>query len=120
VAQKRLEGLAAEGRVSPEVLALMRAHHEYRSGRLPNVTADGSDIAAVAAEIRSELIAAEREFIYRLLQTGQITDEARRRIERELDLDAAGIASTQKNGGVEPPLLGPPTKFVFLGGPSPN
>jgi CPA1 family monovalent cation:H+ antiporter len=103
VAQKRLERLAAEGKASPEVLALMRAHHEYRSGRLPNATADGSDLAAVAAGIRSELIAAEREFIYRLLQTGQITDEARRRIERELDLEEAGIASTQ-NGGVEPPL----------------
>src|SRR5215471_12128152 len=103
VAQKRLERLAAEGKASPEVLALMRAHHEYRSGRLPNVTADGSDLSAVAAGIRSELIAAEREFIYGLLQTGQITDEARRRIERELDLEEAGIASTQ-NGGVEPPL----------------
>src|SRR6516164_5323846 len=63
VAQKRLERLAAEGKASPEVLALMRAHHEYRSGRLPNVTADGSDLSAVAAGIRSELIAAEREFI---------------------------------------------------------
>ena len=103
VAQKRLERLAAEGKASPEVLTLMRAHHEYRSGRLPNVTADGSDLSAVAAGIRSELIAAEREFIYGLLQTGQITDEARRRIERELDLEEAGIASTQ-NGGVEPPL----------------
>ena len=41
--------------------------------------ADGDDAAAVAADLRMELIAAEREFIYRLLQEGQITDEARRR-----------------------------------------
>src|SRR6266566_4155040 len=33
----------------------------------------------------------EREYIFRLLQNGQITDEARRRIERELDLEEAGI-----------------------------
>jgi monovalent cation/hydrogen antiporter len=57
----------------------------------------------VAADPRSELIAIEREYIYRLLQDGQITDEARRRIERELDLEEAGIAC-KKEGGVDPPL----------------
>jgi len=49
------------------------------------------------------LIAAEREYIFRLLRDGQITDEARRRIERELDLEEAGIAS-KNEGGVDPPL----------------
>jgi CPA1 family monovalent cation:H+ antiporter len=49
------------------------------------------------------LIAVEREFIYRLLQEGRITDEARRRMERELDLEEASIAC-KKEGGVEPPL----------------
>jgi CPA1 family monovalent cation:H+ antiporter len=46
---------------------------------------------------------AEREYIYRLLREGKITDEARRRIERELDLEEASIAC-KKEGGVEPPL----------------
>jgi hypothetical protein len=41
------------------------------------------------------LIAAEREYIYRLLQNGQITDEARRRVERELDLEEAEIVDLQ-------------------------
>ena len=45
-----------------------------------------------ATELRAELIAAEREYIYRLLRDGKITDEARRRIERELDLEEASIA----------------------------
>jgi monovalent cation/hydrogen antiporter len=103
VAQKRLETLAAEGKASPEVLAIMRAHDQYRSGRLPNVKADGSDLAALAADVRSELIAAEREFIYQLLQNGEITDEARRRIERELDLEEAGIVRNRVDD-VEPPL----------------
>jgi CPA1 family monovalent cation:H+ antiporter len=49
------------------------------------------------------LIAAEREYIFQLLRDGQITDEARRRIERELDLEEAGIAS-KKAGGADPPL----------------
>jgi monovalent cation/hydrogen antiporter len=103
VAQARLEGLVADGKVSPEVMAILRARHDYRSGRLPNVAPDGFDAASVAADIRSDLIAAEREFIYELLQNGQITDEARRRIERELDLEEASIAC-KKEGGVEPPL----------------
>jgi hypothetical protein len=81
----------------------LRARHEYRAGRLPQTTPDGIDAAALAADLRMELIVAEREFIYRLLQDGQITDEARRRIERELDLEEAGIAC-KKEGGAEPPL----------------
>jgi len=84
-------------------LAVLRARHDDRSGRLPRETSDGIDVALVAAELRSELIAAEREFIYQLLRDGRITDEARRRIERELDLEEAGIAC-KKEGGVEPPL----------------
>jgi CPA1 family monovalent cation:H+ antiporter len=103
VAQSRLEQMAAEGRISPEALAILRAQHEYRSGRLPRAASDGLDVALVAAELRSELITAEREFIYQLLREGRITDEARRRIERELDLEEAGIAC-KKEGGVEPPL----------------
>jgi CPA1 family monovalent cation:H+ antiporter len=101
VAQSRLEKLAAEGGIAPEVLAIMRARHAYRLERLPKDMAD--EAAAVAADLKVDLIAAEREYIYRLLQDGQITDEARRRIERELDLEEAAIAC-KREGGVEPPL----------------
>jgi monovalent cation/hydrogen antiporter len=103
VAQSRLERLAADGDLSADVLAILRARHEYRAGRLPRTMPDGADAAAAAADLRAELIVAEREYIYRLLQDGQITDEARRRIERELDLEEASIAC-KKEGGVEPPL----------------
>jgi CPA1 family monovalent cation:H+ antiporter len=72
-------------------------------GRLPRSPSDGFETASAAAELRSHLIAAEREFIYRLLREGKITDEARRRIERELDLEEAAIACKEE-GGVEPPL----------------
>jgi NhaP-type Na+/H+ or K+/H+ antiporter len=91
VAQSRLEQLAADRRISPEVLAILRSRHDYRAVRLPDPTSNELEAALAAAELRSELIAAEREYIYRLLQDGQITDEARRRIERELDLEEAGI-----------------------------
>jgi monovalent cation/hydrogen antiporter len=103
VAQNHLEKVAADGKISAEALAILRARHDYRTGRLSEHSADGGDAAALAAELRMELIAAEREYIYRLLQEGQITDEARRRIERELDLEEASIAC-KKEGGFEPPL----------------
>jgi monovalent cation/hydrogen antiporter len=101
--QSRLERLAEQGRVAPEVLAILRARHHDRLGRLPRSGSDGFETAAAVAEVRSELIAVEREYIYQLLRDGRITDEGRRRIERELDLEEAGIAC-RKEGGVEPPL----------------
>ena len=101
VVQNRLDQLAGEGRILPEVLAILRARHDYRVGQLPRNTSDGVETAA-AADVRSGLIAAERNYIYQL-RDGKITDEARRRIERELDLEEAGMAC-KKEGGVDPPL----------------
>ena len=82
---------------------MLRARHDYRSRRLLTPEPDRSDAASAAADVRSDLIALERQYIYQLLRDGQITDEARRRIERELDLEEAGIAC-KKEGGGEPPL----------------
>ena len=103
VAQKRLEQLAAGGDLSPEVVANLRARHAYRTAHLRGYKSDDHAAATAAADLRVELIVAEREYIYRLLQEGRITDEARRRIERELDLEEASIAC-RREGGVEPPL----------------
>jgi CPA1 family monovalent cation:H+ antiporter len=41
------------------------------------------------------LIAAERKFIHDLLREGRITDETRRRIELDLDLEEASLANHQ-------------------------
>jgi monovalent cation/hydrogen antiporter len=103
LAQTRLEELAADNRIPSEALAILRARHDYRFGGLPKAELSEDDAASAAANVRSDLIALEREYIYQLLRDGQITDEARRRIERELDLEEASIASKEE-GGVEPPL----------------
>jgi len=102
LAQTRLEELAVTKEIAPEVLAVLRARHDDRFGRLPKAALDTFN-AAAAADVRADLIALEREYIYQLLRDGRITDEARRRIERELDLEEAAIAR-EKEGGVEPPL----------------
>src|SRR5262245_1309485 len=98
VVQNRLDQLAGDGRIAPEVLAILRARHDDRAGRLSRCTSDGIETASAAADVRAELIAAEREYIYQLLRDGKITDEARRRIERELDLEEASIASKKEEG----------------------
>jgi monovalent cation/hydrogen antiporter len=101
-AQTRLQELAATGAITPEVMAILRARHHYRHGRFPRSSSEGAEAAAAAANIRIELIGAERDYIYRLLQEGQITDEARRRLERDLDLEEASIALNREES------LGPP------------
>jgi CPA1 family monovalent cation:H+ antiporter len=53
----------------------------------------------LSASVKKELIDAEREFIFQLLRDGKITDEARRRIEYELDLEEASVANRAKDGG---------------------
>ena len=84
------------------MLAILRARHDHRAGQLPKDT-DGKEAVAAALALRAELIDAEREYIYRLLQDGQITDEARRRIERELDLEEAAITLKREDED-DPPL----------------
>ncbi len=102
VTESRVKQLAADGEVSAEVLAILRANHADRAGQVP-ADSDGREAVGAAAELRAELIAAEREYIYRLLQQGRITDEARRRIERELDLEEASLAF-KRESEADPPL----------------
>jgi CPA1 family monovalent cation:H+ antiporter len=103
IAQSRLDQRAAEGQIAPEVLEQLRVRQTHRAGPLPGNRPNRFEAASVAAEIRAELITAEREHIHQLLRDGRITDEARRRIERELDLEEASL-SCKKEGGVELPL----------------
>jgi hypothetical protein len=50
-------------------------------------------LVATRAKLTRELISAERKFIHGLLRDGRITDEIRRRIERDLDLEEASLAN---------------------------
>jgi monovalent cation/hydrogen antiporter len=102
VAQGALARLADDGDTAPEVLGLLQARYDHRAVQLPK-DAGGRAAVAAALALRAELISAERDYIYRLLQQGQITDEARRRIELELDLEEASIALKRLNEE-DPPL----------------
>ncbi len=105
VAKLRLDELAAGNDIPEPVLSHLQTRHDYRASRLhhPSGEADGTGMAALGPGLRSELIETERKYIFGLLQEGRITDEFRRRMERELDLEEASVAC-QKEGGIEPPL----------------
>jgi monovalent cation/hydrogen antiporter len=72
------------------VASLRRLHQDRRTALL--ATADPSvtvSPVAQASALEARLIVAERRRIAEIYQHGQMTDEARRRVERELDLEDA-------------------------------
>ncbi len=95
-ALKSLDAITDDRELSDEVVKLLRARHEVRSNQLPDVLdPDAHDISAAGTALTRELIAAERKFIHVLLRDGKITDESRRRIERDLDLEEASLSNRE-------------------------
>jgi CPA1 family monovalent cation:H+ antiporter len=97
--EKRLEKFIQERELPDEVIALLRTRNQSRRQILPSNMADGLDHMRQSAALKKELIDAERDFIYQALRDGKITDEARRRIEYELDLEEASVANRGRDGG---------------------
>ncbi len=56
---------------------------------------DAHDVSVTGASLTRELIASERKFVHALLRDGKITDETRRRIERDLDLEEASLSNRE-------------------------
>jgi CPA1 family monovalent cation:H+ antiporter len=101
VAQRQVEQSARARGLPEEVHERLHAHGEIRRRQYPPSGEDGSNLSGLAARLRTEQIAAEREHLYKLFREGKLNDESRRRIERELDLEESSIAC---KGGQEPPL----------------
>jgi Na+/H+ antiporter len=97
--RKRLEKLIKKHGLSDDAIEHLRTRNQSRAQVLPTNLTEGLDHMRQTAKIKAELIEAERDFIYQLLRDGKITDEARRRIEYELDLEEAGVANRGKDGG---------------------
>jgi CPA1 family monovalent cation:H+ antiporter len=95
-ALKSLDALTETKDLSGEVVSLLRARHEIRANQLPDSLDPGRhDVSTSGTVLTRELIAVERRFIHALLREGQITDETRRRIERDLDLEEASLANRE-------------------------
>jgi CPA1 family monovalent cation:H+ antiporter len=96
---KQLDKFIAERNLSEEVAEHLRTRNRSRKQVLPKDLADALKQTRHTAGVKKELIDAEREFIFHLLRDGKITDEARRRIEYELDLEEASVANRAADGG---------------------
>jgi CPA1 family monovalent cation:H+ antiporter len=95
-ALRSLEAATDDRQLSDEVVRLLRARHETRASQLPDsLDPDAVDVSATGAELTRELISEERKFIHVLLRDGRITDEVRRRLERDLDLEEASLANRE-------------------------
>jgi len=95
-ALKSLDAIIENRELSGEVVKLLRARQEIRSIQLPlSLDPDKCDVPLAGADLTRELIASERKLIHALLRDGRITDEARRRIERDLDLEEASLANRE-------------------------
>jgi CPA1 family monovalent cation:H+ antiporter len=94
--RKRLDKLAAERNLSTEVIAFLNARHDQRARLIPVDLDDGLVSMRSSNNLRLELIAAERDFVYQQLREGKITDESRRRLERDLDLEEAAILARRE------------------------
>ena len=93
-----LDAMTDDRELSEEVIKLLRMRHETRSNQLPEALdpdPDTPDVTAVGIDLTRELIGIERQFIHALLRDGKITDETRRHIERDLDLEEASLANRE-------------------------
>ena len=96
---QRLEKFAADSNLPRDAIEHLRTRHMHRLGQLPLDFADGLEQRRTTARLKKELIDIERDYIYELLRDGKITDEARRRIEYELDLEEASLANRRETYG---------------------
>jgi len=95
-ALERIDELLAQQQLLPEVADRFRAGH---LDRLRHVEKRGDESEALHAQVERHdeveflLIQAERDRINELYRAGKLKDEARRRIERELDLRHAHLTN---------------------------
>jgi monovalent cation/hydrogen antiporter len=94
--RSHLERIASERNLSPEVLEFLNARHDHRERLIPDDLDGGLKAMREGNDLRQELIEAERNFLYELLREGKITDESRRRLERDLDLEEAAILARRE------------------------
>ena len=103
-AGRRLDILAATADVPPDIIARLRTHHRQRIEqiRLRSCDTDEQRRHIIQGdEFELQLIAAERDLINERYREGALKDETRRRLEHELDLRDAQLASVRNedNGG---------------------
>jgi hypothetical protein len=97
-AAHRLDALAADPDVPADIISRLRAHQRFRREQV-NMRNCGTDEqrkrVAQGDDFELQLIAAERDLINGKYRGGSLKDETRRRLEHELDLREAQLASVR-------------------------
>jgi len=95
----RLDSLEA-AQSSPETVSALRRRSEDRRAYFVAACQDiqAGDVSNAAAALQLQFVNAERTSIADLYYRGEISDEARRRIERELDLEDSRIRHAAESG----------------------
>jgi monovalent cation/hydrogen antiporter len=71
--------------IADEIVQQLNARHEHRRRQLPDPDKEvEAGLFVLSGSMHRELIAEERRFLHTMLREGKITDETRRRIERDL------------------------------------
>ncbi|UJR86693.1 Na+/H+ antiporter [Sandaracinus amylolyticus] len=86
-ARRKLETIAGERHIEADALEFVRGRHDQRARLIPSDLGEGLNVKRLGAALRIEAIEEERRAIRELLREGKLTDDARRRLERELDLE---------------------------------
>jgi CPA1 family monovalent cation:H+ antiporter len=97
-ALERLDHLAHEEKLPDDIVHPLRAAFRERLRHVENSTAGDESHrrqTELYDEIETKLLAAERQRVNDLYRDGKLVDEARRRIERELDLREAQLANRE-------------------------
>jgi CPA1 family monovalent cation:H+ antiporter len=92
-ATERLVQLTAERQLSEEIVQPLRAQQRDRLKQFELRSEGHRKVPELHDDIELLLIAAERQRINQLFSSGKLNDDARRRIERELDLREAHLAN---------------------------
>jgi CPA1 family monovalent cation:H+ antiporter len=99
-AVKRLDQLIVERGLSEEVVRPLRAHQdeqlEHLAGRGRTEEKNDPGVRALRDEIAGVMLTAERDAINDLFRDGHLKDEARRRLEKDLDLREAQLRHQQE------------------------
>jgi monovalent cation/hydrogen antiporter len=94
----RLDALLADSPVPKDIVARLRSQYSERLKQVRNRSDEDDEQkkrVLLGDKIELQLITAERDVINERYRRGELKDEARRRIERELDLREAHLASVR-------------------------
>ncbi|MDO8979205.1 MAG: Na+/H+ antiporter [Afipia sp.] len=97
-ARDSLKKIISERNLPESLAKFLLTRHETRMRALPDpppVTGEETPSTRGAPLVR-EMISIERKLLHKLLRDGKITDETRRRIERDLDLEEAVVDNREK------------------------